>query len=216
MPEVPCLRLFFEVIRKTMALNRLFILGLGLLSFFAHSHLTNCPQIIEPNIRLECYDLAHEDSSEAVSRSSFSTESESEGVLDSLDLDRVGDKSSLGGSYVTPSSSSFSVDASEKPEIKPLTIDEIGKYSEKSFGIRKKKDKNKTRRDVQATIERLVKVWPDDRRRYFLSNDQVWEQTRTKVVDIKAQDKVTILAGRLAGFLLVAEGGASVRVRRIK
>ena len=69
---------------------------------------------------------------------------------------------------------------------------------------------------ISATVQKVVTLWPDERKRYFLSNDQVWEQTRAKLVDIKAQDKVRIKKGVFTGHLLLSEGGASVPVKMVK
>ena len=61
--------------------------------------------------------------------------------------------------------------------------------------VEQKPEANDKSLTISATVQKVVTLWPDDRKRYFLSNDQVWEQTRAKLVDIKAQDKVRIKKG---------------------
>ena len=82
------------------------------------------------------------------------------------------------------------------------------------IGLQERNTSSAKAEETKALVERVVTLWPDERQRYFLNNDEVWEQTRATRVDIKEKDLVIIKKGMLSGFLMLSEGGASVPVKK--
>ena len=69
--------------------------------------------------------------------------------------------------------------------------------------------------DKAGIIANVRERWPDGRRVFTLEGDEQWVQTQARRVFISAGDRVTLKQRRFGQFLLVAEGGATTRVRRL-
>ena len=69
--------------------------------------------------------------------------------------------------------------------------------------------------DTAGIIANVRERWPDGRRVFTLEGGEQWVQTQARRVFINAGDRVTLKQRRFGQFLLVAEGGATTRVRRL-
>ena len=69
--------------------------------------------------------------------------------------------------------------------------------------------------DNAGIIANVRERWPDGRRVFTLEGGEQWVQTQARRVFISAGDRVTLKQRRFGQFLLVAEGGATTRVRRL-
>ena len=69
--------------------------------------------------------------------------------------------------------------------------------------------------DKAGIIANVRERWPDGRRVFTLEGGEQWVQTQARRVFISAGDRVTLKQRRFGQFLLVAEGGATTRVRRL-
>ena len=168
------------------------------------AHNQECLTLMDEGLRLSCFDAAHGFEENKVSSS------QPEKQLVNTQNQRI-----------EANTKNQVISASEKKDKSEISI--RAKMQNKFWSIvsdRKRGEQEPEANDksltISATVQKVVTLWPDDRKRYFLSNDQVWEQTRAKLVDIKAQDKVRIKKGVFSGHLLLAEGGASVPVKMVK
>ncbi len=69
--------------------------------------------------------------------------------------------------------------------------------------------------DTAGIIAEVRDRWPDGRRVFTLEGGEQWVQTQARRVFIGAGDRVTLKQRRFGQFLMVAEGGATTRVRRL-
>ncbi len=171
-------------------------------SLFAHNQ--ECLTLMDEGLRLSCFDAAHGFEENKASSS------QPEKQLVNTQNQRI-----------EANTKDQAISASEKKDKSEISI--RAKKQNKIWSIvsgRKRGEQEPKANDksltISATVQKVVTLWPDERKRYFLSNDEVWEQTRAKLVDIKAQDKVRIKKGVFSGHLLLAEGGASVPVKMVK
>ena len=90
---------------------------------------------------------------------------------------------------------------------------------EASFGLeqteRRAPRKPDTLEEIQSTIAALRRK---DRQEliFLLENDQIWIQDVHRNMTAEVGDRVTIRRGRMGGYILTVDGGASSRVVRIK
>tara|TARA_S200000501_G_scaffold355246_1_gene376705 strand:- start:908 stop:1483 length:576 start_codon:yes stop_codon:yes gene_type:complete len=186
-------------------------IGRGLIAFVLTSiapllsaHNQECLDLMDEGLRLSCFDAAH-GFDESVVSSSWP-----ENQLVNKQNPRL-----------EKNTEDQSISASQNKALIDVIIQNKkqnrfwSRVSDRKRGAQQSEANNKSL-TISLTVQQVVTLWPDDRKRYFLSNDQVWEQTRTKLVDIKAQDKVKIKKGVFSGYLLLAEGGASVPVKMVK
>jgi len=186
-------------------------IGRGLIAFVLTSiapllsaHNQECLDLMDEGLRLSCFDAAH-GFDESVVSSSWP-----ENQLVNKQNPRL-----------EKNTEDQSISASQNKALIDVIIQNKkqnrfwSRVSDRKRGAQESEANNKSS-TISLTVQQVVTLWPDDRKRYFLSNDQVWEQTRTKLVDIKAQDKVKIKKGVFSGYLLLAEGGASVPVKMVK
>lgn len=90
------------------------------------------------------------------------------------------------------------------------------KDTEENFGYaQKRKTKSTKLKQITATVQNVDRKWPDNRYVYNLDNGQTWEQTKAQRTTIREGDSVTIKRGRLGGYLMANERGASSRVARV-
>ena len=168
------------------------------------AHNPECLTLMDEGSRLSCFDAAHGFEENKVSSS------QPESQLVNPQNQRI--EANTNDQAISASEKKTQIDVSirTKKQNKFWSIVSGRKRGEQEPEAN---DKSLT---ISATVQKVVTLWPDDRKRYFLSNDQVWEQTRAKLVDIKAQDKVKIKKGVFSGHLLLGEGGASVPVKIVK
>ena len=186
-------------------------IGRGLIAFVLTSiapllsaHNQECLDLMDEGLRLSCFDAAH-GFDESVVSSSWP-----ENQLVNKQNPRLEKNTEDQSISASQNKAQIDVIIQNKKQNRfwSRVSDRKGRVQESEANI-----KSLT---ISLTVQQVVTLWPDDRKRYFLSNDQVWEQTRTKLVDIEAQDKVKIKKGVFSGHLLLAEGGASVPVKMVK
>lgn len=98
-----------------------------------------------------------------------------------------------------------------RPTVTPTTPE-----TEETFGYSVKPEKTTTKlKQISATVTAVNRKWPDNRYVYDLDNGQRWEQTKTQRTTIRKGDRITIKKGRLGGYLIANERGASARVTRV-
>lgn len=186
-------------------------IGRGLIAFVLTSiapllsaHNQECLDLMDEGLRLSCFDAAH-GFDESVVSSSWP-----ENQLVNKQNPRL--EKNTEDQSISASQNKAQIDVSIQTKKQNRFWSRV---SDRKRGAQESEANNKSL-TISLTVQQVVTLWPDDRKRYFLSNDQVWEQTRTKLVDIKAQDKVKIKKGVFSGHLLLAEGGASVPVKMVK
>ena len=186
-------------------------IGRGLIAFVLTSiapllsaHNQECLDLMDEGLRLSCFDAAH-GFDESVVSSSWP-----ENQLVNKQNPRLEKNTEDQSISASQNKAQIDVIIQNKKQNRFWS-----RVSDRKRGAQESEANNKSS-TISLTVQQVVTLWPDDRKRYFLSNDQVWEQTRTKLVDIKAQDKVKIKKGVFSGYLLLAEGGASVPVKMVK
>ena len=186
-------------------------IGRGLIAFVLTSiapllsaHNQECLHLMDEGLRLSCFDAAH-GFDESVVSSSWP-----ENQLVNKQNPRLEKNTEDQSISASQNKAQIDVIIQNKKQNRFWS-----RVSDRKRGAQESEANNKSS-TISLTVQQVVTLWPDDRKRYFLSNDQVWEQTRTKLVDIKAQDKVKIKKGVFSGYLLLAEGGASVPVKMVK
>ena len=186
-------------------------IGRGLIAFVLTSiapllsaHNQECLDLMDEGLRLSCFDAAH-GFDESVVSSSWP-----ENQLVNKQNPRLEKNTEDQSISASQNKAQIDVIIQNKKQNRFWS-----RVSDRKRGAQESEANNKSS-TISLTVQQVVTLWPDDRKRYFLSNDQVWEQTRTKLVDIKAQDKVKIKKGVFSGHLLLAEGGASVPVKMVK
>lgn len=186
-------------------------IGRGLIAFVLTSiapllsaHNQECLDLMDEGLRLSCFDAAH-GFDESVVSSSWP-----ENQLVNKQNPRLEKNTEDQSISASQNKAQIDVIIQNKKQNRFWS-----RVSDRKRGAQQSEANNKSL-TISLTVQQVVTLWPDDRKRYFLSNDQVWEQTRTKLVDIKAQDKVKIKKGVFSGHLLLAEGGASVPVKMVK
>ena len=168
------------------------------------AHNQECLDLMDEGLRLSCFDAAHGFEESVVSSS------RPENQLVNKQNPRL--EKNTEDQSISASQNKAQIDVSIQTKKRNRFWSRV---SDRKRGAQESEANNKSL-TISLTVQQVVTLWPDDRKRYFLSNDQVWEQTRTKLVDIKAQDKVKIKKGVFSGHLLLAEGGASVPVKMVK
>ena len=186
-------------------------IGRGLIAFVLTSiapllsaHNQECLDLMDEGLRLSCFDAAH-GFDESVVSSSWP-----ENQLVNKQNPRLEKNTEDQSISASQNKAQIDVIIQNKKQNRFWS-----RVSDRKRGAQESEANNKSS-TISLTVQQVVTLWPDDRKRYFLSNDQVWEQTRTKLVDIKAQDKVKIKKGVFSGHWLLAEGGASVPVKMVK
>ena len=168
------------------------------------AHNQECLDLMDEGLRLSCFDAAHGFEESVVSSS------QPENQLVNMQNQRLETNTEHQSISASQNRAQMGVSIQTKKQNGFWS-----RVSGRKRGAQESEANNKSL-TISATVQQVVTLWPDDRKRYFLSNDQVWEQTRAKLVDIKAQDKVKIKKGMFSGHLLLSEGGASVPVKIVK
>ena len=166
------------------------------------SHNADCLNLMDSEARLECFDSAH-GFNEKISEMPNTIQSK---LINEPEV-------ALGEEEMQVEMASEEILFSEQLS---QTAKKGGLWSRirGGIGLQERNTSSAKAAETKALVERVVTLWPDERQRYFLNNDEVWEQTRATRVDIKEKDAVTIKKGMLSGFLMLSEGGASVPVKK--
>ncbi|WP_139169343.1 hypothetical protein [Microbulbifer yueqingensis] len=93
------------------------------------------------------------------------------------------------------------------------TLDELAK---RNFGKEHEAATGEAPESLVTTIEKMEES-AYGKQFFYLENGQVWKQTDSKFVSLKAGDRVELDRGLLGSFFMRnANGGKSIRVKRVR